>query len=425
MGARARMGLLAAAIVTAGCTGAPARPPQPFQGPSEKTGATPMDARQTAELLLHDIASGDYDGASALFSKTLRSALPRERFAAIVREIEAKGPIGAWRHRAESELGGSRLEVFEIRRGSDPLVATVVVLSDGRIGGLQFRALASEPRPPTREAHESDFFDVATGVAGTVSVPMDAPPIAGALIVPGSGPHDRDGPIGGPRMLLWLARALARYGVATVRFDKRSFIGHKEPITFKRELVDDAIVAMKHLRAIPGMERKQFFVVGHSLGALAAAEIAVGSPPVRGLALLAPPGRPLTQVILDQLTSGGAADAALQRTILDLENGRLADGALFLGAPASYWRDLSRRDHIGAVRATGLPVLLVRGALDDQVKEVDMEMWIRGLGPGQVTAVQPEGVGHLLGHLGDTEGVAESVVEPIAAFVASLATAGP
>ena len=48
------------------------------------------------------------------------------------------------------------------------------------------------------------------------------------LIVPGSGPTDRDGnsPLGGAAVpYALLARALARQGIASVRIDKRGLFG--------------------------------------------------------------------------------------------------------------------------------------------------------------------------------------------------------
>src|SRR6185437_11332636 len=135
------------------------------------------------------------------------------------------------------------------------------------------------------------MFSLLIAAAAAVAVPMTAPgpqgPLAGTLedagkgapvvlIIPGSGPTDRDGnnPIGvtaAPYRLL--AEALAAKGVSSVRIDKRGMFGSKAavPDPNKVTIADYATDAHSWAAAV----RKQtgakcVWVLGHSEGALIA-----------------------------------------------------------------------------------------------------------------------------------------------------------
>jgi pimeloyl-ACP methyl ester carboxylesterase len=50
-----------------------------------------------------------------------------------------------------------------------------------------------------------------------------------------------------------------------------------------------------------------------------------------------------------------------------------------LSAPAAYYYDLHRRDHVGAAQALAIPALVVAGGKDYQVPGEDFEIWKRRL----------------------------------------------
>ena len=119
------------------------------------------------------------------------------------------------------------------------------------------------------------------------------------LIIPGSGPTDRDGnnPLGvkaAPYRLL--AEALAAKGVSTVRADKRGMFGSKDAIADANavsiaDYASDAHQWVDALRKRTGA--KCVWLLGHSEGAIVA--LAAGQQPqgLCGLILVAGPGRKL------------------------------------------------------------------------------------------------------------------------------------
>jgi len=115
-------------------------------------------------------------------------------------------------------------------------------------------------------------------LAGTLLDPAkDAPAI---LMIPGSGPTDRDGnnPLGVKGgVYRQLAEGLAAKGVATLRIDKRGLFGSKAAVADPNDVTIAAYAADAHawvdmLRAKTG--RSCVWLLGHSEGSLVALKAA-------------------------------------------------------------------------------------------------------------------------------------------------------
>jgi len=204
------------------------------------------------------------------------------------------------------------------------------------------------------------------------------------VIVGGSGPTDRDCTMQGARPYRDLAYGLARKNVISLRFDKRPFTYPRQYSgkvgTVEEERLADAVSAVNTLRIRPEVDPRRLFVLGHSLGGLLAPEIAQRAGDVANLILLAAPGRPVTESILQQLRDGGEKPAdlsPLERQVKSLPSAPAAQ--VVLGMPAGYWQDLARRDEFGIARRLDVPIIYIRGALDHNVLPVDQEAWAHAL----------------------------------------------
>jgi pimeloyl-ACP methyl ester carboxylesterase len=89
-----------------------------------------------------------------------------------------------------------------------------------------------------------------------------------------------------------------RYEKRTKQYGAKIVAGGK--ITVQEETIDDAAIAAKQLRSIPGINPKRVFVLGHSLGGLVAPRIAKADPELAGLVIMAGSTRPLEDVVLEQ-----------------------------------------------------------------------------------------------------------------------------
>ncbi|HYG49013.1 MAG TPA: alpha/beta hydrolase [Allosphingosinicella sp.] len=267
----------------------------------------------------------------------------------------------------------------------------------------------------------------AAAAAAMVSSPIEAPgpsgPLKGVLlapaeragvplvlIVPGSGPTDRDGnsPLGiaaAPYRLL--AEALAERGVASARIDKRGMFGSAAAAADANAVtVGDyakdvgAWVAM--LRRETGV--RCVWLAGHSEGGLVAAASARGEG-VCGAILIAAAGRPLGQVLREQLRANPANAPILpdaEAAITALEAGKRVDVAAFhpalqnLFSPAiqPFLIDLFSHDPAALLRGYERPLLVVQGENDLQVSTGDARL-LAAANPAARLVLLP-GVNHVL-----------------------------
>src|SRR5262249_52803909 len=131
-------------------------------------------------------------------------------------------------------------------------------------------------------------------------------PFPCVVLVHGSGAHDADETIGPNKPFRDLAWGLAARGVASLRYEKRTYTHpkklaeHKGPFTVKEEVVDDAVAAVRLALSHKEVNAKKVFLLGHSLGGLMAPRVGEQEPRLRGLILLAGCTRPLEDLVLEQ-----------------------------------------------------------------------------------------------------------------------------
>lgn len=250
--------------------------------------------------------------------------------------------------------------------------------------------LDGAPAPKAPEAPPGGVVDRVVSFTtgdGTVfpavlSRPQSPGPVPLVVLIQGSGPQDRDETIGPNKPFRDLAWGLAARGIATLRFDKRTFAF---PGTYKgtleSESIDDAVSAVVFAKALPEVVADRVFVLGHSLGGLAAIYVAQRVP-VEGLILAATGGRTLDLVIRDQVRAlSGAADEATMAGILKQQDAVMAkvragtattEDLRGQGSPASL-RDAIIRDPIAELRKTSAPLFVVKGGRDAQVFQADFD----------------------------------------------------
>ncbi|MFT4101152.1 MAG: alpha/beta fold hydrolase [Burkholderiaceae bacterium] len=205
-----------------------------------------------------------------------------------------------------------------------------------------------------------------------------------ALIVPGSGPTDRDG--NSPQGLQaatyrLLAEGLAARGIASVRIDKRGLFGSRSAVRDANDVTISDYAQDVHRWVSAVRERTNarcVWVIGHSEGGIVALKAAESGTGICGLVLAATPGRPLGQVLRAQLRANPAnaplLDAA-ERAIETLESGRRVEMAtlppplrpLFRPAVQGFLIDSFAVDPARLAGAFKGPMLVLQGARDLQI----------------------------------------------------------
>ncbi len=335
-------------------------------------------------------------------------------------EIGRLGPISTV-GTAVSEPGQAGVVIVRIPLTGEHGAVTLVVSvgRDGSLVGLQLTPSGSGPSAPWQPASyvDIDAFDeeevtLGTGplaVPGTLSRPRQPGPWPAVVLLPGSGPSDRDGTIIATKPLKDLAWGLASRGVAVLRFDKVT-LAHPEEFrqlrgyTVNDEYLPAAVAAVELLRAEPAVSR--IFLAGHSLGGTVAPRVAAAEPTIAGLILLAGGAQPMYWSVVRQLrylaglnpdpAVGQPAVDATTRQALAVDSPDLSlstpDSELPFHVPASYWLDLRGHDPVAAAAALPQPILILQGGRDYQATVADdLALWQAGLAdrPGVTVRIYP------------------------------------
>lgn len=352
-------------------------------------------------------------------------------------DVHVRGPQGErLARRAAVTIGNLLVELlYDAETGAAYRVTVPSQAFEGRREGWSEVAPAGPDAPkgplpdgpaPFREVEVR--FDAPLGpVPGTLTLPADRPgPWPAAIFLHGSGPNDRDETIGPNKPLRDLARHLAALGVATLRYDKRTWLlvqelrsgdpKRRDPataalraLTLDGEVTQDALAALAFLRAREDVREDALFVVGHSLGAMVAPEVATKDGTLKGVVGLCGPGRRLDELMVEQMTyqatlagkSPEEAGAEAKKALAPLADGGagLGDEQMVLGASGRYWKDVLAREPVKMLAACPAPVLLLHGAEDCQVRPADHERLKAALEGRQGVAFEARllpGLNHLL-----------------------------
>lgn len=266
------------------------------------------------------------------------------------------------------------------------------------------------------------------------------------LMIPGSGPTDRDG--NNPRglkaaSLRLLAQGLAAKGIASVRIDKRGMFASAGAVPDPNAVTIDDYAAdtrswIAAIRAKTGAPC--VWVLGHSEGGVVALDTAAARPEgLCGVIAVSTPGRPLGAVMRAQFHANPAnapllADA--DRALDALEAGRTIPAAsltpplsmIFADPVQPFLINAFAKDPAKLAAATAKPLLIVQGEADLQVTPEDAKTLKAGQ-PKASLVLLPR-VNHVLKTVeGDSRGaniatyadpnlpLAPGVVEAVADFV--------
>ena len=263
-----------------------------------------------------------------------------------------------------------------------------------------------------------------------------------ALILPGSGPTDRDGnsaqfAIRAASYRL-LAEGLVERGIATIRIDKRGVgesaaAGPAEAELRFSAYVDDARAWADEAATKAGQPCA--WLIGHSEGALIAlAAVADDDDRICGLVLLSGAGRPAGVVLREQMTAlPEPLNSRASEVVSELEAGRtVADppvelAALFRPSVQPYLISWLALDPARLAAAYDGPIFIGQGATDLQVTLTDAEA-IKAAQP-RAQLVIWDGVNHVLKtapaervanvatYLDPALPLAPGVIEAVAAFI--------
>ena len=226
---------------------------------------------------------------------------------------------------------------------------------------------------------------------GLLTLP-DAPEeqLPAVVFVHGSGASNMDERIYRLTPFKDLAEGLAARGIASIRYDKRTFAHAKklkgQLATVKEETIDDAILAAALLRSDPRIDPDRIYIVGHSLGAMLAPRIDAEGGHFRGLILMAGTPYRLEDIVVRQLKQPGQSKGGILKAIVGMESrifGKKFDGLYamsdeeakkkkFAGSVSLwYFKEMGQKTATDYLLESEKPVLILQGGKDFQVLASD------------------------------------------------------
>ena len=214
-------------------------------------------------------------------------------------------------------------------------------------------------------------------------------PVPAVVFVHGSGSSNMDEQVYKLTPFKDLAEGLAKHGIASVRYDKRSFahgfkmVRSKTPITVKEETIEDAVLAAELLRQDARIDADNIFIIGHSMGAMLAPRIDAEGGNFKGLIFMAGSPRTLEQIMLGQNADMLAASKGLMRWIMKKQVAKfekLFDGMYELtdeeakkvkmggGTTLYYFKEMGEHPATDYLAKLEKPMLIMQGSEDFQAK---------------------------------------------------------
>lgn len=370
--------------------------------------------RARGQEALSNLTRGRFDQARRDFSPQTATHVSADMLEATWRQLQAQaGDFRKLGRLHPRDLDGQRLLAAPITFANSKWTALVACDAGGRI--TTFRLLPASRLPATATSSAGTRRVPVDAVPGVVSrvvqVPSPPGPLPGLLDMPagdgpfpavvmvaGSGPNDMDETVDSNKPFRDIAIGLAKAGIASLRYDKRSHVhgakmmGNKS-LTVDDEVTDDALGALRLLAGQKHIDADRVFVLGHSLGGMMAPRIGQRDSRVAGLVMLAAPARPLLEVIAQQVHDLGSrmgrskAEMASAGKLIAAERQRLAtadpdkppEGG-YAGLPQSYWSSLHDYQQVAVAEKLEIPMLILQGESDFQVSpENDFGHWRQAL----------------------------------------------
>lgn len=258
-----------------------------------------------------------------------------------------------------------------------------------RQGGQSFPFKLTKSVISSEQNEPGEFLSIETAIKtlyGELAQPDIDEPHPIVLIIPGSGPTDRNGNtlMGENNSLKYLAEQLAENGIASLRFDKRgagknaTAINNEEDFRFEQYVAD----AIQWVELLQRDERfSNVGIIGHSEGSLVGM-LAAQQADVHTFVSLAGAGRTIDEVMYDQLADQ-LSDDLLEKSehlLTQIKQGQVTDdipnelASVFPESTLPFLTSWMQYDPSEELQKLSQPVLIVNGVNDLQVPASEADL---------------------------------------------------
>ena len=212
-------------------------------------------------------------------------------------------------------------------------------------------------------------------------------PVPAVVFVHGSGSSNMDEKVMKLTPFKDLAEGLGKHGIASIRYDKRSFAHgrkmlKKGSLTVREEVIEDAVLASEMLKNDPRIDSEKVFIIGHSMGAMLAPRIDAEGGNFKGLILMAGTLDTLEEVLFRQLEEmkngkskimawvASAQDKKFRKSfenLYEISDEEAKKRKYAGGVDLYYFKEMGLHRAADYLEKTEKPVLIMQGSRDLQV----------------------------------------------------------
>ena len=212
-------------------------------------------------------------------------------------------------------------------------------------------------------------------------------PVPAVVFVHGSGSSNMDEKVMKLTPFKDLAEGLGKHGIASIRYDKRSFAHgrkmlKKGSLTVREEVIEDAVLASEMLKNDPRIDSEKVFIIGHSMGAMLAPRIDFEGGNFKGLVLMAGTLDTLEEVLFRQLEEmkngkskimawvASAQDKKFRKSfenLYEISDEEAKKRKYAGGVDLYYFKEMGLHRAADYLEKTEKPVLIMQGSRDLQV----------------------------------------------------------
>jgi len=343
-------------------------------------------AKKALDLFL----GAKYADLTQMFAPSYKEAYSESALTKLTTLAKTYGDVEKIGQPAVSDLGPVTTVTIPVQFAKQNINFTVFINAAGQLAQMYLR-------PGVTPWAHPDYFkqgafqarDVTVGtdewkLPGTFTYPAGKTRVPTVVLVPDSGPSDRDATVIATKVFRDLAEGLSSRGIAVLRYEKRTREYatriSSTSYTIDEDTVHDAVAAVALARTQPEVDPKRVYVLGFGVGGYIAPRIAGDDGNLAGLIVLGAPERPLEEWILETAVNLGIGGTKLDMIksqvakIKKLEDGD-SDLPPQLGSPVAYWLDLKGYDPAGDARKLGISMMILQGGRDFQVRDAEFEAW--------------------------------------------------
>ena len=365
-------------------------------------GFNESDLLNRAQGYIAEFQAGNFESFLADADEDLASRCPeeklREQWASVTGTARAFKSLETPEGFADADH--YRVDITSLHTKYQVLTAFIFE-KDGAVSDVSFSLKPLHIEPESGDTwYETAItvgYDKEKPLNGMLTLPKDTehPPVV--ILVQGSGKNNMDSLIGaaGNRVFADLAHGLAEQGIASIRYDKRSYAYPEDVTDIQTEYLCDVKDAVRFAKEESRVDGNRLYLAGHSQGGMLSPKFVSDNPEFKGLISLGGTLRRMEDLILEQneeMNAGNnkmtpeeretanAAVADLVAKIKALDAGSEASpDVLLYGYPETYWKSLNQIDSLALAKelaAAEYPMLILQGINDFQVLyEKDYALW--------------------------------------------------